>query len=94
MTAFIRISVLLLTAFINYLPFTVWLGYDEDTANLQEIGQDIVDLIHNFDSISNAIESILGDPHGAAAAAGIDVDLAEHWQATAGVCGCSQGQRY
>jgi hypothetical protein len=29
---------------MNYLPFTVWLGYDGDTANLREIGQGIVDL--------------------------------------------------
>ena len=72
----------------------MWLGYDEDTANLREIGQGIVDLIHNFDSNSAAIDSILGDPHGAAAAAGIDVDLAEPWQATAGVCGSNEGQRY
>ena len=45
-------------------------------------------------SNSAAIDSILGDPYGAAAAAGIDVDLAEHWQATAGVCGSSEGRRY
>jgi hypothetical protein len=70
------------------------LGYDEDTANLREIGQGIVDLIHNFDSISAAIDSILGDPHGAAAAAGIDVDFAKHWQAPAGVCRSSECQRY
>ena len=79
---------------MNYVPFTVWSGYDEETTNLREIGQGIVDWIHNFDSNSAAIDSILGDPHGAAAAAGIDVDLAQHWQATAGVCGSSEGPRY
>jgi hypothetical protein len=54
----------------------VWLEYDEDTANLREIGQGIVDLIHNFDSNSAAIDSILGDPHEAAAAAGMGIDVA------------------
>ena len=69
-------------AFMNYLLFTVWLGYDEDTANLRDIGHGIVDLIHNFDSNSTAIDSILGDPHGAAAATGIDVDLTKLLQAS------------
>jgi hypothetical protein len=51
------------------------LGYDIDTANLREIGQGIVNLIHTFDSNSAAIDSILDDPHGAAA--DIDVDMEE-----------------